>query len=104
MATVNTVGGPPLSLAIAFLDQNGQPMATTPKPDSPPAWSNTTPASETLAASADGLTCTDTAVAAGTDTVNLSVVVGGKTFSASLNVTVSPAPQVLTSVEIVPAP
>jgi len=37
----------------------------------------------------------------GTDTVNLTVVVGGHSFTASLDVTVTPTPQTLTSVAIV---
>lgn len=103
MAAVNTVGGAPLALAIAFLDQHGNPMSTAPTPDSPPTWTNTTPADETLSVAADGLTCQATAVAAGTDEIDLTVVVGGKSFAASLAVTVAAEPQVLTSVEIVPA-
>ena len=88
------------ALNIVYLDQNGNPMLVTPTPDSPPAWTNSAPAVDTPAVGPGGLTATDTAVAAGTDTVNLSVVVGGKSFAASLGVTVSPAPQVLTSVAI----
>ena len=100
MATTDTVGQT-LPLSLVYLDQNGAPMATPPTPDSPPSWSDTTPATETLTVAPDGMTATALAVAAGTDTVGVTVVVGGKTFSASLAVTVTPAPQVLTSVEIV---
>ena len=102
MATNFTVGST-LSLSIAYLDQHGQPMTTAPTPDSAPAWSNTTPATETLAPAADGLTCVATGDAPGSDTVDLTVVVGGATFTATLAVEVEAAPQVLTSVEIVPA-
>lgn len=98
----NTVGST-LKLAIAFLDQNGSPMASTPAPDAAPAWTNTA-ALETGAVSTDGLTDVLAGVAAGVDTLGVSLAVGGVTFSASAQVTVGAAPQVLTSIEIVPAP
>jgi hypothetical protein len=101
MAVVLTVGHK-LNMSIAFADQNGNPMLTKPTPDSAPAWSNSTPSTETIAAAADGLSCVGTPVAPGNDTVSLSVVIGGQTFSATLGVTVDAAPQVLTSVSIVP--
>lgn len=101
MSTVVNLGHT-ISMAVAFLDQNGNPMLTPPVPDSPPAWSNTTPATETLAPSASGLSCVATPVAAGSDEVDLVVTVGGVAFKALLDVTVQPAPQVLTSVAIVP--
>ncbi len=99
MSTVVTIGHT-IELAIAYLDQNGNPMLTTPTPDAPPTWTNTTPATETLKVAPDGLSAEADPVAAGTDVVNLSLVVGGATFSASLSVEVDPAPQVLTSVNI----
>lgn len=91
-----------IGLAIKYLDANGNPMLTPPTPDAAPTWSNTTLATETLAASPDGTTCQATTVAVGTDTVNLQLSVGGKSFSASLQVQVDAAPQVLTSIAIVP--
>lgn len=100
MATTFTVGQS-LPLSLAFLDQNGAPMAPPPTPDIPPVWSNTTAATETLTVADDGLSAIATAVAAGTDVINVSVTSGGVVFSASLAVTVMAAPQVLTSVEIV---
>ena len=75
-------------------------MLTAPTPDAAPVWSNTTAATETLAPSADGLTCVGTPVAPGTDTVSVAVVVAGATFSATLAVEVDAAPQVLGSVVI----
>src|SRR5690242_3219120 len=101
VAATNTIGAAaPLALAIGFLDQNGHPMLATPTPDAPPTWTNTVPADETLAVSADGLTCAATAVAAGADEIDVSVTVGGVAFKAALAVTVAAQPQVLTSVEI----
>lgn len=88
------------ALSIVYLDQNGNPMLAAPTPDSPPTWSNTTPATATLTEGPGNLTATEAAIAAGSDVVNLAVVVGGKSFSASLGVTVAAAPQVLTSVSI----
>ena len=96
----NVTLGHVIALAISYLDQNGQPMVTAPTPDSPPTWTDTTPATETLVVAADGSTAQATPIAVGTDTINLSVVVGGATFAAALNVNVSAAPQVLTSVAV----
>ena len=93
--------GHKINLSIAYLDQNGNPMLTAPTPDAPPSWSNTTPATETLAVDPTGNTATATTVAVGTDVIDLSVTVGGQTFTATLGVNVSPVPQVLTSVAIV---
>lgn len=94
--------GQTLNMALVFLDQAGNPMTTTPTPDSPPAWVDSTPATETLTVDGTGLAATGTPLAPGTDTVSVTVVVGGVSFSASLDVTVTAAPQVLTSIAIVP--
>ena len=94
--------GHTLNMALAFLDQNGNPMLTTPTPDATPAWTDTTAATETLAPAASGLTCVGTPIAPGTDTVTLTLAVAGVSFSANLDVTVTAAPQVLTRVAIVP--
>lgn len=99
LMTTLTVGHK-LALAIAFLDANGNPMLTAPTVDSPPVWGNTTPATETLVASADGLSAVATSVAPGTDAISLTVLVGGVSYAASLSVEVDAAPQVLTSVAI----
>ena len=101
MSTIVTVGHT-LNMAIAFLDQHGNPMLTTPTPDATPTWTNTTPATETIAPAANGLTCIGTPVAPGNDSVSLTLAVGGVSFSATLAVEVDAAPQVLTSIAIVP--
>jgi hypothetical protein len=101
MATTVSVGHT-INLAIAYLDTNGNPMLTAPVPDAPPAWTNTTPATETLAVAADGNTAVATAVAAGGDVITLTLASGGKSFSATLAVTVQAAPQVLGSIAITP--
>ena len=89
--------------SIIYLDANGNPMLTTPVPDAPPTWVDPAPPSpavDTITPSADGNTCVIVATAPGTDTVNLSLAVGGKVFTASLQLNISAAPQVLTSVAI----
>lgn len=91
-----------INLAIAYFDAAGNPMLTTPTPDSPPAWTQTTPATERLTVDPTGLTAATASLAVGGDSIGLSVVVGGATFTASLAVNVNAAPQVLTSVAIVP--
>jgi hypothetical protein len=100
MATVLTIGHT-LKLALQVLDQNGNPMLTPVSFDAVPAWSNTTPATETLAVSGDGLSATGTPVAPGLDTVSVSFTIGGKPFSATLAVEVDPAVQVATSAIII---
>jgi hypothetical protein len=91
--------GHTVNCTLVYLDQNGNPMLTTPTPDAAPVWSNT-PATETLTPAPGGLTASALAIAAGTDTISVALSVGGVAFTASLPVTVSAAPQVLTSVAI----
>ena len=99
---LNMTVGQSDALSIAFLDQNGQPMATTPTPDAVPVWTNSTPATDTLTVAGDGLSATDAAVGIGTDTVNLTLSVNGQSFTAALDINVAGAAQVLTSIQIVP--
>jgi hypothetical protein len=91
-----------VNCTIIYLDQNGNPMLTTPTPDAAPTWSDApAPAGcATLVAAPGGLTATDTAVAVGADVISLSLSVGGVAFSATQPVTIDAAPQVLTSIEI----
>lgn len=101
MSTPVTVSvGHKVTASLVFLDQNANPMLIAPTPDSPPTWTDSTPATGTLTAAADGLSATEIANTTGTDTISVSVSVGGTTFSATLGVTVTPAPQVLTSVDL----
>jgi hypothetical protein len=100
MSTVNLNVGHTVSMSLVFLDQNGNPMLVTPTPDSAPVWSDTTPATGTLTAASSGLTAQEVALAVGTDEVEVSVVVGGATFQATVDLNVQAAPQVLTSVAI----
>jgi hypothetical protein len=102
MATELKVGQT-LPLSIEYLDQHGSPMVPSPVLDGPPQWANNTPATATLTGSADGLTASTLGVAAGTDTVRVTLMAGGQQFAATLDVTVvavEPA-QTLTSIGIV---
>ena len=99
---VDVTVGHQIACSISYLDQNGNPMLVTPTPDSPPVWANTTPATETIVPSADGLTCQATTVAVGTDVISVTDIVAGVSFSATLAVNVTAVPQVLTSIAITP--
>lgn len=90
---------------IVYLDQNGNPMLAAVTPDAPPAWANapSAPGIDALAVSADGSTATISTSAPGTDTITLTVVVGGKTFTATQSLNIQAPPQVLTSVAIAAA-
>jgi hypothetical protein len=86
---------------IIYLDQNGNPMLVTPAPDSPPVWTNTAAVTvDTMVVSADGSTDTIQALAVGVDTITVNVIVGGKTFTATQQLSIDAAPQVLSSVAI----
>lgn len=90
------------TMTIVFLDQSGNPMLTTPTPDSPPVWTDVeTPAGiSALVAAASGLSATETPTAPGTVMASVSAVVGGATFAATQELDVSAAPQVLTSISV----
>jgi DMSO reductase anchor subunit len=94
--------GHTLNLAIQELDQHGNPMLVPVVYDAAPVWTNSSPATETLSVSSDGKTATGTPIAPGTDTVSLSVSIGGQVFTATLAVEVNAAPQVVSSIVIVP--
>jgi hypothetical protein len=93
--------GHTVNCSISYLDAIGNTMLITPTPDAPPVWTDTTPATGTLTTVPGGLAASELAVAAGSDTVSVSLAVGGVTYAASAPIIVSPAPQVLTSIAIV---
>jgi hypothetical protein len=99
--TVNV--GHKASAVLLFLDQHGNPMLGETVPDFSPTWSNSpgSPPVDVLKTSADGLSAEIDAIAEGQDVLGVTVVVGGKSFSASVGITVSPEPQVLSGVAIV---
>jgi len=100
LSNVIVTVGHTVTFSLVFLDQNGNPMVTTPLPDGPPTWTDTTPATGTLTPAASGLTATELATGVGADTVTVALAVGGTSFSASIDLTVQDVPQVLTSVQI----
>ncbi len=102
MSTTTVSIGHTVALALEFDDANGNPMLTPVTPDAPPTWTQTTAATGTLAASGDGLSAVYTPGAVGTDTVTVSLAVGGVAFTGTADINVTAAPQVLSSVKIVP--
>lgn len=103
--TLQVTAGHEVDATIVYLDTNGNPMLTAPTPDSPPSWTNapSAPGIDTLTVSPDGssaVLATNVTDANSSDTLGLSVTVGGKTFTASLAIAISAAPQVLGSVAI----
>lgn len=100
LSNVIVTVGHTVSFTLVFLDQNGNPMLTTPTADAPPAWTDTTPATGTLTVAPSGLTASEAAMVVGSDTVNVALAVGGVAFAATIDLTVQAVPQVLTSVQI----
>lgn len=96
------VVGHVINLAIDFLDQHGNPMLEPVVVDSVPVWSDTTPETDDLVVSGDGLKAVATPIAVGVDTITATVIVDGKTFSATLSINVVGEPQVLSSIVITP--
>jgi hypothetical protein len=72
---------------LEFLDNAGNVISAT--PDSPPQWTGSDSAVETLTVAADGLSADAAAIAAGTDQISVTVSVGGQSFSADVTDTVS---------------
>jgi hypothetical protein len=103
MITMDTLSpGHTDDIAVVFLDQNSNPMLTTPTLDAPATWTQAPSGSgvDTLTVAPDTLSAALAALTPGTDTVSVALAVGGKPFAASLGVTISPAPQVLTSIAL----
>ena len=95
------------NLAIELLDQNGKTMLVNPIPDSPPQWAQTNPAAETLTQAADGMTASVTGNdAGGDDVIQLTVMVNGISFVATVDAKINPRVpvQTLTSVGIIATP
>jgi hypothetical protein len=76
-----------VTLSIEATDVAGNVVPFT--PDAPPVWANGNPAAATDVVSADGLTDVLTPVAVGqTDSVKVSVVIGGVGFTATIDETI----------------
>src|SRR5208337_4439485 len=93
MSTSVTVGHV-IDFSIQYVDTSGNPMLTPVTPDSPPVWADApaSPPVDTFTVAADGSTAVLAATAAGGDTVTLTVIVGGVSYSASDIVTINAAP------------
>jgi hypothetical protein len=98
LANITVSVGHTINFTLVYLDQLGNPMLVTPTPDAAPTWTDTTPATGTL--TPGGNTASEIAIAAGTDTVSVALAVATVAFTASIGVTVTAVPQVLTSVQI----
>lgn len=96
--TVNV--GHVATTTIVQLDTNGNPMLTPVTFDSPPTWAQATPATDTLAVGSGNLSATETAIAAGSDTITVTVLVGGVSYVATQPITVTPAPQVFGGIQL----
>ena len=96
--TVNV--GHVATMVIVQLDTNGNPMLTPVTFDLAPVWTQASPATDTLAPAANGLSATATAAVAGTDTVTCTATFGGVQFQAEQPLTVTPAAQVLGSIAL----
>ena len=99
--------GHKVTCTYTFVDQNGNPMLVQPTPAAPATWTDTPSAAgvDSNSVSADGTTDVVSALAAGTDTVGLSVTIQTpagtpQTFTDSALITVTPAPQVVSGVVI----
>ena len=93
------------NLSIAAVDASGAPI--TPTFDAPPTWTlvDTAASGATLVAAADGLSAVLTAGAVGTTvSVNLSGVIGGTTFTATLDVSFVASATGVASISIVATP
>lgn len=99
--TDNTVGGKGVDIRMRFLDAGGNEVTAV--ADSPPTWTNNA-ALETLTVAADGLSAHATAISAGADTISVTAVVSGTSFSASVIVNVLAAPVVVSSIDLVVTP
>jgi hypothetical protein len=102
MATTINVGQTQ-GYQINCLDSGGNLITPQPTFDAAPAWSDDTPATDTLTASADGLTATALGLVGGTDTISVSLNIGGVPFSATEALTVVAAASQVASIAIAPS-
>lgn len=91
--------GAKTTLSLGYLVQSGKTDPAA-KPDSPPVWAQLNKAAVKMTPSEDGLTADIEALAPGTDTVNVAVVIAGKKYSAMRPVRVYAVPSLLEKVVI----
>lgn len=95
------------NLTIAVLDASGNPVTPPVTFDSPPVWAlvDTASSGASLVPDASGLSAVLTPGAVGsTVTLNLTGVIGGVTFTASLDVTIVAGVSTVASISIVATP
>ena len=102
--TDNVTVGHQINYSFIEVDTSGNPMKT-PVPVTSSTWTDApaTPPVDTFTPSADGSTAVLQAMAAGSDTVTVSAVINGVTYTATDQVLISAAPQVLGGIQIVAA-
>lgn len=91
-----------ITYAIVALDAAGNVVTTVPV-DAPPAWTNSNNAAATLVVAADSGSAELTPVDpnGGADQVGVSVSIGGQVFTATDDVTITPAAQQVSSIKLV---
>jgi hypothetical protein len=82
---ITVIQGNKVNLTIGYVDANGVSIVRV--PDSPPIW-NAAFGLVTIVPAANGLTATVTALTIGTDSVMLTVIIGGKKYTSTLTVAV----------------
>lgn len=101
---LNVTVGHKANFSFHFVDVEGNPMLVQPSPDATPppvfAHSSTDAAVDDFNAPAGGLSAQLVAKGPGADSVTFTVSVGGQVFSATTQVNISAAPQVLGGVVI----
>jgi hypothetical protein len=94
-----------ITFALEFDDQFGNVLTAVPKPDTLPSWTQGSTATGRLDLGADHLSAVYTPLANGTDSIGVSLLVGGISYAASCDVTVGAAGggsvQVMSSLKLV---
>lgn len=76
------------ALSLSGRDSKGNRVV--PVFDAPPVWTNSNDAAATIAPSADGAECVVSPAALGATTVGVTAIIGGHTYTSSLDITVNP--------------
>jgi hypothetical protein len=94
--------GHQINYSFIEVDTSGNPMLTQ-VPVTSSSWSNTpaTPPVDTFTPSTNGATATLVATAPGADSVTVTALINGVSYTATDSVVISAAPQVLGGIQIV---
>ena len=100
--TDNVTVGHQINYSFVEVDTSGNPMLT-PVPVTSSSWANTpaTPPVDNFTVAAGGATAVLQAIAAGSDTVTVTAVINGVTYTATDQVIIAAPPQVLGGIQIV---